>query len=201
MYSTNYGCLWDHSLNRASLFFSKQKGSCAVEVYAVDMSLYSDYGLEQLDFQDSQQYWSGLRARLLSDITPYYRDSNRTATLVLAGEGGTDPRLRSVAESIRTELLALRNIAYISTDGKMRKFVAKQDPVDILVAKDGVFDAARGATAVMKSDFWGYCDGVDNRAMYSICLSHYMRNGIEWVGICTPEGNGCQTLQPEEGTT
>lgn len=201
MYSADCGCLWDHSLNRASLFFSKQQGSCAVEIYDVDMSLYSDYGLEQLDSQDAQQYWSGLHARLLSDITPYYRGSNRTATLVLAGEGGTHPRLRSVAESIRTELLALRNIAYINTDGKMRTFLAKEDPVDILVAKDGVFDAARGATAVMKSDFWGYCDGVDNWAMFCICINHYMRNGIEWPSNYNPEEDKCQTLQPEEGTT
>ncbi|OAA35262.1 hypothetical protein BBO_08864 [Beauveria brongniartii RCEF 3172] len=173
-----------YSLSKKSLFLSTQPGSCVFEAYWVRrLRLDAAHGLEQLEVQDPAEYWAGVKARVLSYIVDQLH-SDRLVTILFAGEATADVNLFSMAQSIRQELLALRlnTTSEQSNEYQFQHIQGSVDTVEIIVAEDGVFDAAKGATLLMRADFWGYCDGTDEQAMEDACDEHYERNGVDYVG-------------------
>ncbi|KAM3483887.1 hypothetical protein MY8738_002784 [Beauveria namnaoensis] len=171
------------NLSKKSLFLSTQPGSCVFEAYWVRrLRLDAAHGLEQLEVQDPTEYWSGVKARVLSYIVDQL-GVNRTVTILFAGEATADVNLLSMAQSIRQEVLALHlnTTSERSNEYEFQHIQGSVDPVEIIVAEDGVFDAAKGATLLMRADFWGYCDGTDEEAMGDACDEHYERNGVDWL--------------------
>ncbi|KAM3497985.1 hypothetical protein MY10362_008684 [Beauveria mimosiformis] len=184
IYSGRGSTIFYINLSKKSLFLSTQPGSCVFEAYWVrQLRLDAAHGLEQLEVQEPTEYWAGVKARVLSYIVDQLR-SDRPVTILFAGEATADVNLLPMAQSIRQELLALR-LNTTSEQGNEYQFQHMQgsvDPVEIIVAEDGVFDAAKGATLLMRADFWGYCDGTDKQAMEDACDEHYERNGVDYVG-------------------
>ncbi|KAM3518625.1 hypothetical protein NHJ13051_008044 [Beauveria bassiana] len=177
------GAWYGYGLSKKSLFLSTQPGSCVFEAYWVRrLRLDAAHGLEQLEAQDPTEYWSGVKARVLSYIVDQL-GVNRTVTILFAGEATADVNLLSTAQSIRHEVLALHlnTTSERSNEYEFQHIQGSVDPVEIIVAEDGVFDAAKGATLLMRADFWGYCDGTDEEAMGDACDEHYERNGVNWL--------------------
>lgn len=130
---------------------------------------------------------------------PWYRDSKyKATTILLAGEATSDAGFLTMGQSIRQELLTLRgNTSFDVSNGYHYQYVQGLDPVELVVAEDGVYDAAKGAAVMMRTDFWGYCDGTDEKVMRLACQGHYVRNGVEWSEWFEPYITGYENDEDE----
>ncbi|KAK8147378.1 hypothetical protein G3M48_001738 [Beauveria asiatica] len=137
------------------------------------------YGSRYKTLQTSG-YWARVKARVLSYIVDQL-GSDGTVTILFAGEAAADVNLFSTAQSILHEVSALQlnTTSERSNEYEFQHIQGSVDPGEMIVAEDGVFDAAKGATLLMRADFWGYCDGTDEQAMEDACDEHYERNGVD----------------------
>ncbi|TQV90075.1 hypothetical protein V2A60_010468 [Cordyceps javanica] len=174
------------NLGQKSIFISEQPGSCVFEAYwARNLYMDSAHGLEQLQVQDAKQYWAGVRSWVMFHFVAWYQRRTVAFMILLAGEATTDPRFLSMGRSIQQELLMLRsdnnNNNSFGFDSNFKyQHTESPDPLELVVAVDGVFDAARGAALMTRTDFWGYCDDVDEDAMRLACHNYYEQNGVRW---------------------
>ncbi|ATY59189.1 WSC domain-containing 2 [Cordyceps militaris] len=163
---------------KTSLFISEQPASCVFDAFWVKLELDTAYGYEQLEAKEPTQYWEDVKARAMAFIKPLYEMRQRRATIILAGEATTNPDFLSVAVSIQQDLQALRGNTSYAFDDEHQRVVAL-GPVELIVADDGVFDAAKGAALMMRTDFWGYCDDTEEQVMRLACHDHFVRSGVE----------------------
>lgn len=166
------------SLSSTSLFISKQAGTCAYSALTANFKLYSDFGLEKLRAQDSAEYWAAVKALVLAEMEPYHEPRRSVATILIAGEAITNPDYISLAKSIRNSLGEMRHRSHALYRENEHLHGNDWNQIQLVISKDGVFDAARGAALMMRPDFWDYCKGEENYAMAATCFQQFERNGV-----------------------
>lgn len=172
-----------HSLSDTSLFMSIGLGACVYEAFSTHLALDTEYGREQLSIQDTNKYWENVQERALSFFMPHLQESKRTATILIGGEATTDARFLSTVQSIQKKLVDLRAASANASREESNHLHGGGDgtnAVELIVARNGTFDAAKGAALLMHMDYWGFCDDKEGYEAHDVCQDHYERNGVEW---------------------
>ncbi|KAJ3488307.1 hypothetical protein NLG97_g6221 [Lecanicillium saksenae] len=128
-----------------------------------------------------------IEARILSYVTPWHlMTPTFVKTILISGEAAaTNPdfSVRGAVGPAKAPGAAQqhrRRPRLMDHDYYGHQHVRGIDSMEIVVAEDGVFDAAKGAAMWMRTNFWGFCDDVDIDAMDLASQEHYEKNGVKW---------------------
>lgn len=140
--------------------------------------LHSGYGLEKLRTQDRAEYWAAVKALVLAEMAPHHEPGRPAATILIAGDAVTNPDYITLAKSIQDSLREMRNRSFTLDGENEGRHGKESDKIQLIIAEDGVFDAARGAALLMRPDFWDYCREKESDAMTATCFQQIERNGV-----------------------
>lgn len=170
------------------------------------MTTAPEYGLDNLPDQGAHTFWNGMRDYILSTIS---QDRQRycqcaPAVLLVAGDETTNPDYLAMLHSARkaipqtcftpskecNQAFNSKRYQHEKTGQHKRIPYSYQDPTreaaELLVAKDPVFDAARGAAVALEAKFWNTCNECAVMVALGECMWNYPGNAdTDWS--CFPQ--------------